>query len=700
MAVYQLEDFQVDGNTLELRRGRDAIDIEPKSFRLLVHLIENRARVVPKEELLERIWNGAAVTDNSLTRAVAQIRKALGDDARQSRFVETVPTVGYRFIGTVEELAEAPAAGEPANPDPKINWWVPLAAVTAIAASFLMPYVKLWTSSQKPPPRAMQFTNSAGLDIHPSFSPDGSSVVYASDRTGSFEIYVKQVQPGGTEVAITSDGKNNLEPSWSPDGSRIAYYSAADRSINIVPSLGGQPRRLTDFGSRPVWSLDSKRVYFRSEGVLTASFTGLVPGTMSTIWWVSSEGGKPEPLTSPGQPEGRHTEPHSSPRSDHVAFLSLAPHTDASLWEIDPKDKQPRRIHSGSPVAYDFTYAADGLNLFLLASDNGTLGIYFLKRDAATRQAAGKPELLTPVEYVQLRNIATSGNGNRLVYSATSMTSNLWQTWADGRTEGLTQESTFRSSQPVFSPDGRKIAFFLRNRGQMGDVYVVDSDGKNPRQITRNPDGDYLASWSEDGTALYYASVRQTRAAVYRYSLQDGREQPLAALDSWKSLARISPDGSRMVFHRADGGKLGIHLREIAGGKETRISREGDDVGYAAWSRDGKSVGAERFEGDSSHLVVYPLDGGQPTQVTNRAGHAWIFSFSPDNREVAFSALWGEPWNIYRQAIAADSPPRKLTDNKLFRVFLRYPAISPDNQRVVYERNETKGNLYLAELGQ
>ncbi|MBS1824800.1 MAG: PD40 domain-containing protein [Acidobacteria bacterium] len=700
MAVYQLEDLQVDSNTMELRRGREVVDMEPKSFRLLVHLIENRARVVPKEELMERIWNGAAVTDNSLTRSVAQIRKALGDDARQSRFVETVPTVGYRFIGAVEELVNPAPIGEPLNPNPKINWWVPLAAITAIAASFLMPYIRLWTSSTKPPPRAVQFTTSSGLDMNPSFSPDGSSVTYTSDRTGSFEIYVKQVQNGGAEVAITADGKNNLEPSWSPDGASIAYYCAAERSIYVVSSLGGQPRKLTDFGSQPVWSLDSKRVYFRSESMTTPAFTGLIIGTPSTIWSVPIHGGRPEAITQPGKPTGRHSDPHSSPKSDHVAFLSMESNQQSSLWEMDAKQREPMEIQKGPPHAYDFTYAADGLNLFLLASDGKSLGIYFLKRDPATRKAVGKPELLTPVEYVHLRNLAASPKGNRLAYSATTMTSNLWQTTTDGHTQAVTQESTYRMSQPVFSPDGTRIAYFLRTHGQYGDIHVIGADGKNPKQITSNPGGDYLASWSADGTAIYYASVRGEQTGLYRYSLADGLETMVTRLDNWKSLARISPDGQKMVFHRLESGQLGTILRDVSSGKETLISPPGKAVGFPSWSPDGKSIGAEMFVGDSSHTIVIPLSGGEPVQVTNRSGHAWIFSFSPDSSQVAYAALWGEPWNIFTQPIAGNGPPRKLTDNKLFRIFLRYPAWSPDGKSLVYERNETKGNLFLAELEQ
>ena len=106
------------------------------------------------------------------------------------------------------------------------------------------------------------------------------------------------------------------------------------------------------------------------------------------------------------------------------------------------------------------------------------------------------------------------------------------------------------------------------------------------------------------------------------------------------------------------------------------------------------------FEGDTSHTIVIPLSGGDPIPVTNRPGHAWIFSFSPDSAQVAYAALWGEPWNIFTQPITGPGTPRKVTDNKLFRIFLRYPAWSPDGKRLVYERNETKGNLFLAELDQ
>src|SRR5579872_3628312 len=100
--VYQFGNVHVDVSNLRLTVDGEARPLEPKSFRLLQFLIENRHRVVPKEEILAVVWEGTAVSDNALTRAIAQVRKALDDDPKQPRYIETVQTVGYRFLPKIE----------------------------------------------------------------------------------------------------------------------------------------------------------------------------------------------------------------------------------------------------------------------------------------------------------------------------------------------------------------------------------------------------------------------------------------------------------------------------------------------------------------------------------------------------------------------------------------------------------------------
>src|SRR5262245_7301942 len=107
---------------MTLSRAGTVVTIEPKAFDVLRYLVEHRDRLVTKEELLDAIWKETFVTPNVLTRAVAQLRNALGDDAENPTFIETVHKRGYRFIAEVRNPPRSSdhegAAPEVRGPDP------------------------------------------------------------------------------------------------------------------------------------------------------------------------------------------------------------------------------------------------------------------------------------------------------------------------------------------------------------------------------------------------------------------------------------------------------------------------------------------------------------------------------------------------------------------------------------------------------
>src|SRR5271170_7292690 len=84
----------------------EAIAVEPKAFRVLLFLLRNPGRLVTKDEILSAVWEDVAVSDNSLTPSVATLRRLLGDDAREPRYIATVQTIGYRFLAPVEVKEE------------------------------------------------------------------------------------------------------------------------------------------------------------------------------------------------------------------------------------------------------------------------------------------------------------------------------------------------------------------------------------------------------------------------------------------------------------------------------------------------------------------------------------------------------------------------------------------------------------------
>ncbi len=101
--IYRFADVEVDLSRGCLLREGEEKHLRQKAFQVLVYLLENSERLVAKNELFETIWKDTAVTDDVLVQCVKEIRRAIGDDSHQPRFIKTVPKSGYRFIGTIEE---------------------------------------------------------------------------------------------------------------------------------------------------------------------------------------------------------------------------------------------------------------------------------------------------------------------------------------------------------------------------------------------------------------------------------------------------------------------------------------------------------------------------------------------------------------------------------------------------------------------
>jgi len=113
---YHFEAYALDPGTRELRRGTELISLEPQVFDLLVFLIENRDRVVSKDELMAAVWQGRIVSESTLTSRINAARKAIGDSGEQQALIRTVARKGFRFVGSLRD--ELVAAAAPAKPVP------------------------------------------------------------------------------------------------------------------------------------------------------------------------------------------------------------------------------------------------------------------------------------------------------------------------------------------------------------------------------------------------------------------------------------------------------------------------------------------------------------------------------------------------------------------------------------------------------
>jgi TolB-like protein len=107
--IYSFADFELDLATVELRVGGTTVSLEPQVFALLALLIENRDRLVSKDELIEKVWDGRVVSDAAVASRVKSARQALGDDGKSQQFIKTIHGQGYRFVAQAKAFRSAAA---------------------------------------------------------------------------------------------------------------------------------------------------------------------------------------------------------------------------------------------------------------------------------------------------------------------------------------------------------------------------------------------------------------------------------------------------------------------------------------------------------------------------------------------------------------------------------------------------------------
>lgn len=112
---YEFESFRIDEEKRLLWKYGETVAIKPKTFDTLLVLIKHNREVISKDDLINEIWNGSAVSDDSLTQQISLLRKLLDDSADEHKYIVTVPGIGYKFVADVRESATGNGNGIPPN---------------------------------------------------------------------------------------------------------------------------------------------------------------------------------------------------------------------------------------------------------------------------------------------------------------------------------------------------------------------------------------------------------------------------------------------------------------------------------------------------------------------------------------------------------------------------------------------------------
>jgi Tol biopolymer transport system component/DNA-binding winged helix-turn-helix (wHTH) protein len=737
---YRWDNFVLDLDRYRLERHGEAVPLEPKAFNLLALMIKRPEHLFTKQEIFEAIWPETAVTDHALTRVIAQIRRAIGDEAREARFLETVPTRGYRWIHPVEQIQDAgPGRAAPAVPHapdvdsrPVRNRSRRTALVTSVAAIGVVAALGAWVwgSSRTPADSTarassgavavtgehgvrwpVQLTTNAGLDLHPALSPHGDAVAFVSDRSGSFEIYVRALDGGASETPLTSDSAQNVQPTWSPDGKFIAYHSRHHGGIWIVPARGGTPRQIVAEGSSPAWSPDGDSIAYQSDEHADVAPAGFGAHAGSTILVVDASGGESKPLTHPGNPVGGHALPAWSPDGRYLSFAVFEGGKQNGLWLLDRRQRKTTHLRHDDRL-YESAFSRDGRTIYVVG---GEAFIVRLPFDAATGTLSGPIETIPIPGVPGARDLSISDDGSMLTFAGLGLNSQIWsQTVAPdgagiGQPRAITSDTSRRNSTPVVSPDGMHIAYASSRRGQDPNVWVMRTDGSNARQLTPDATSEYWPEWSPDGRRVIFLSKRDEQESVWAVDVGTGMDERLFDMpqdartghDVTGRLAevRFSPSITRVALSMfvPPTGRRVLFVSGVESFAPRALSDGSTSLGYPAWSPDERSIAIEIKDGSSTHAGIVDVQTGAQRRLTSRRGQTWVRSWSPDGKKIAAAVLRDGVWSV-RWIDAATGREETITPPDSPRIYYRYPDWSRRGGLIVFERAEMIGNIWQLKI--
>ena len=634
--------FTFDPDNQLLRRNGVELAPPPRVLGVLQLLLDRAGNLVPRQELIERVWQGAFVTDTSLAEAVSVLRQTLGDDPQSPTYVQTVHRRGYRFVAPVTEIPleapHAPRSGFAADAavDAPASTVVPsiggqLVPWSAAAICAILATVAVWQATHRPESRpaaarfAVQLPANLRFDARRpavALSPDGTRAAWSACDAVECRLYVRPLEQ--LEASPLPGTEDASSPFFSPDGNWIGFF--ANGKLKKVALSGGAPVTLADvtLPRGGVWASDGRIIYGSS--------------TASGLSQVSDAGGTPEPLTVPKQAEGeiRHAWPALTPDGGTLLFtvaeslqndapgrlaiaalqgrervagwstvldgvglaraigsdlLVVARSAELQIVAIDTA----RRTVAGVPETLLTGLArADGLAQFAV-SPAGTL--VFLRGDAAAPGTAGRSltwwspsgTTRTAIGLEEAGNLALSADGQRVAWTDQpgASRSDLWSgDLLRGAATRLTHDG--RNASPVWSPDGRRI-FFSRTDGGLLRLASIASEGGPIAMLPARSRHAFPAAVSADGRTLAFVELNAgTHADIWVAPAAGGAPRPVVESPFDDLAPALSRDGGLLAYQSDEGGRWDVYVQRLRDGKRSIVSTAGGERPF--WSQDGTAL--------------------------------------------------------------------------------------------------------------
>jgi Tol biopolymer transport system component/DNA-binding winged helix-turn-helix (wHTH) protein len=647
--TYKFEPFRLDPDKRVLLKDGEPVPLTPKAFDVLEGLVKNHGLIVTREQMMEHVWAGSFVEESNLTVHISALRKALGENPGEHRYIVTVPGCGYLFVADVHEVWDNDSEliveehsherliieqlhedngttlsnlveVVDAKPMPfllssalwlKQHWHISafsLVALCLITTGLIWKLAQLpnrrpetdWRASLKFVPVAdTKSDRKEGMNSG-RLSSDGSMIVFSASGEG-LNLWIRQIG-GGQPRQITRGVCHDHSPVWSPNNQRIAFISDRNNQIGIwsVPFLGGEEPTLLK--------------------VLEPTATALRGGTGVQYW----------------------------SKNDKLYFS-----WNNNIHVLDLTSKEVTQITQ-------FDVASPANRQFCVSPDEEWV--------AYLDERAGQFD--------------------------------LWRVPVRGGTPMQITNDAAIELRPAWHPDGKRIIYTASDEGRFR-ICQAYLDGRPPELITFTGGEGYILDISADGSKLLYYELRDA-SDLWQLDLETNQEHQLTSEMGLEFWPQISPDGKAIVYQALQGERMiwepskSVLLVDSvpSGGQPTRLAT---DVYEVQWSPDSRQIAFLRGQNGRDELFVMRSVGGEERQITTsgvRSGGNSIgppfnlfctkdFCWSSDSNHIAFCSKSNGLATLCVTTVEGTDTIKLSASSDPKELFL-CPILSPDGNRTAY----------------
>jgi len=681
--LYRFGEFSFNAEQNILLRGNKPVALTPKMLELFRALIARRGRIVEKEDLMTAIWADSFVEEGNLKFTVNQLRKALGDNAHNPLYIETIPRRGYRFIAEIEEIPFEDETNLDSRFKPalisqndfdrdEIKPWRGLQAlknyfaligfsVFLLVSSFAFTSWYLNADSERKSnipilsaPRKSESLSYSSNIFRTRISPDGKYISYVSENQGKQTVWLR-------ELATTTNLQ--LLPFSDEEYLNLMFSSKSDFIYFVRKPRGASQDhtsifRISIFGGVPTKLITDMQGWFSLSPVDDQiAFTRYEPDGQSVLVISDADGKNRRTLAARERPYNFRAN-RWSPDGLSIACAvgqaeNLGNEFGLRAFNVETGEEKEITPHKFYSVS-DLEWLPDQSGLLFTARENSSPNNQIWQLSAASGEAFKLFD-----EAVNYTTISLDKEAKQMV--ATQIVADFNLSVADFASPGNFHTTVSSVSENAAFTASGKILYSTSTNGQR-DVFVMNADGTQQRQLTYNSFDDFHSRASRDEKYIFFTSNRSGDAQVWRMN-SDGSGQIQITQKEGGFPLFVMPDGKTLFYWSA----LNRNL--------WKVSVDGDDetlffdkrIFAQAFSADGKNFAyfyQDKEQNNAFKIAVMSVETKQIINSFNQFNETPVpvqIAWAPDGKSIFYAAAAESRLALWQQQLN-DKTPQKIAD--------------------------------------